>query len=758
NREAPFERPLLAAADTLGPLESRSYDGTGRLTAITNGAGETTAYGYGENELVETIAGPEGVVRTCLEHGEHGHPLRLRLGEIEELRVFDAVGNLLRGTREFEPLPGGVLSRTWDEDRNLVGLELADLDFSGVATRSERVTLKTGSDGRLLRIQRPGGADHEIDYDALGRPVERRERVNGIWWGTRFEYDPSGRIVASELPNGMRQELEYDAAGRVSTRRALRAGVLESRVDFAYSEGRLTSVDDSLRGGTEDFFYDSAGRLVQIDFPDGERLVLGHDARGRRVSEDYWMPGAVLLRSLSFSFDAADRELGVSDGGLPVIARSYQDGQLAATASGNGLVRSYTYDPLTGLLDGSTTVDGSGAPVEDTTVLREAVSGIFSYLEITAETTTHVGVVATTSEHYALAPLLNDPGPWIEAGRRVWFWTADTGETRSFSYDALGNQTGLIAPSSFAYNAEGNRLLQADPHGQGVIDYSYDEAGFATSRAGIPLTWTASGRLSGYGSDTILEWDGLDRLLSTSFDGQTQRWRFGGRVLADGDGSPTALERDEVRIDLVGDTRRYRHFDFRGNVKFVTDEAGVVVSHVRYAPYGVDEVLGADDDPIRFVGRAELGDLAILGARIYDPAVGRFLSPDPILGVVNQYAYTLGNPVWFTDPDGLESTASGIEDGASGVAFAAGVVAAVAGGPVGAVALGIALGIGGLAFALMVARRLSRVAGVVGSGSFGCSPASLVSLPRPGWLLYAVILLQLLLSLLVLRQRRDDSR
>ncbi|MEN8184375.1 MAG: hypothetical protein ABFS46_17760, partial [Myxococcota bacterium] len=33
NREAPFERPLLAAADTLGPLESRSYDGTGRLTA-----------------------------------------------------------------------------------------------------------------------------------------------------------------------------------------------------------------------------------------------------------------------------------------------------------------------------------------------------------------------------------------------------------------------------------------------------------------------------------------------------------------------------------------------------------------------------------------------------------------------------------------------------------------------------------------------------------------------------------------------------
>ena len=43
----------------------------------------------------------------------------------------------------------------------------------------------------------------------------------------------------------------------------------------------------------------------------------------------------------------------------------------------------------------------------------------------------------------------------------------------------------------------------------------------------------------------------------------------------------------------------------------------------------------------------------LLGARIYEPASGRFLSLDPILAATNQYAYTSGNPVLFTDSTGL---------------------------------------------------------------------------------------------------------
>jgi RHS repeat-associated protein len=47
-------------------------------------------------------------------------------------------------------------------------------------------------------------------------------------------------------------------------------------------------------------------------------------------------------------------------------------------------------------------------------------------------------------------------------------------------------------------------------------------------------------------------------------------------------------------------------------------------------------------------------DLYILGARIHDAAAGRFLSPDPIFMIVNQYQYAHGNPVAYSDPSGLD--------------------------------------------------------------------------------------------------------
>jgi uncharacterized protein RhaS with RHS repeats len=43
---------------------------------------------------------------------------------------------------------------------------------------------------------------------------------------------------------------------------------------------------------------------------------------------------------------------------------------------------------------------------------------------------------------------------------------------------------------------------------------------------------------------------------------------------------------------------------------------------------------------------------------LYDPAVGRFLSPDPYVQApgnwlnYNRYSYCLNNPLIYTDPDG----------------------------------------------------------------------------------------------------------
>jgi RHS repeat-associated protein len=68
-----------------------------------------------------------------------------------------------------------------------------------------------------------------------------------------------------------------------------------------------------------------------------------------------------------------------------------------------------------------------------------------------------------------------------------------------------------------------------------------------------------------------------------------------------------------------------------------------------------------------------------MGARYYDPSVGRFSQPDAVGG---GYEYVRSNPVAFIDPTGQTATLP--------EAAAAGAVGTVCGGSIGAVKLGTA--------------------------------------------------------------------
>jgi RHS repeat-associated protein len=512
----------------------------------------------------------------------------------------------------------------------------------------------------------------------------------------------------------------------------------------------------------EEVAWDAAGRLLSARYAGGEQLFLGWDARSRKTREVYLMPDWSVLRELGFGYDLADREVSTSDQGVPVLERTWQDGRHVRTSYGNGLVRSFAHDPTTGLLIGSSTVDGALQPVEETTIEREATNSLLVHLEIDATTRTWGAVEATSVERYGLAPLANDP--YVDSGTRVWLWGTELGTQQTFAYDPLGNvaSTGLGA-HPFVYNYEGNRLLAANPHGEGLLFYTWDAAGFATSRAGKPIAWTATGRMASYGDDVELEWDMQGRLLSSRVEGVEARFRFGGRVRADAAGVPTSIDLGEVRIALGDDTHLYRHFDLRENVKFVTDDAGEIVAHYRYGAYGLDHVFGADEDPVRFVGRAEVGELMILGFRIYDPAVGRFLSPDPILQVENQYAYALGNPVLFQDPDGQQVSYGPLLNFT--IASIALTLAIVALFTLTTLSPGWIVLVAAVDFGFAGFEWANATAGLIRSQEdkrqadsetlrelASCSPTGLTAVPDIGGAFWAFAGLQLLLAILILRR------
>ena len=100
--------------------------------------------------------------------------------------------------------------------------------------------------------------------------------------------------------------------------------------------------------------------------------------------------------------------------------------------------------------------------------------------------------------------------------------------------------------------------------------------------------------------------------------------------------------------------------------------AGIVVQELSYTPWGQlrdPETLrpyAPDSLPepllgLSFTGHEHLNAFGLvnMNARLYDPAAGRFLSPDPVIQApdntqnLNRYTYCLNNPLRYTDESGM---------------------------------------------------------------------------------------------------------
>ena len=645
--DAPERDPIRRIEDSIGLVEARSYDESGRPVATLNGAGDTRTLGWNGASLASLEQG--GVAASFPAYGAHGHWLDTAVdGSVVARRAFDLVGN--ETVPSDSERPGGALGFAFDADRHWSGVQVAASDDAGRVAATATIAFTPRSDGALSRIARPYGGDHELLRDALGRVVRVREKSEGHWRETRVEYDLQGDVTARELANGMRQEWDYDLFGRVLAHRALRNGVLEGEESFTWQSGRLAARTDSLRDAGEVTVYDGAGRTVSVIFGYGETISYEFDQRDRVVREVYSIPGVGVVADIGTSYDGADRRVAIQDraSGEGLVDWRFEDGRIAEIDTGNGLRRAFTYDER-GRLTGQETRDANGALVETTTVSREIASSP-PRLELRSATVT---AVASTEERYWLPPGGSLASLDQRVGKRVFGWSDGSGPARRYAWDELGNRAATSTGDDFVYDAERTRLLftslaaEAESHA-----YLYDDAGFAISRDGVPLRWTATGRPASFGADAIA-WDMAGRPIAVTESGVTREFRFfGGRVESEAR-ALGALDLGDVVLALGSGARRWRHFDFRDQVSFVSDESGAVVAHYRYQPFGVDAGFGPEAGSGRFENRPAFGPFVLLGQRVLDPAVGRFVSPDPVLQPGSQYAYAYGNPVEFEDADGM---------------------------------------------------------------------------------------------------------
>lgn len=123
---------------------------------------------------------------------------------------------------------------------------------------------------------------------------------------------------------------------------------------------------------------------------------------------------------------------------------------------------------------------------------------------------------------------------------------------------------------------------------------------------------------------------------------------------------------------VKGESTLYQHHDNLGSANVITglNAAGksVIIERQHYGAFG--EPLKAnslersqsnsDTSPSGYTGHEMLNGFGLvhMNARLFDPVLGRFLSPDTFVQTMsnpqalNRYSYVLNNPVNYTDPTG----------------------------------------------------------------------------------------------------------
>ena len=116
-------------------------------------------------------------------------------------------------------------------------------------------------------------------------------------------------------------------------------------------------------------------------------------------------------------------------------------------------------------------------------------------------------------------------------------------------------------------------------------------------------------------------------------------------------------------------TTSYFINDHLDSLAVITDEMGAVKERLAYDPWGKRRYADGSDDPTwsitsesnrGFTGHEQMDEVGLvnMNARLYDPEVGRFVSPDPYIQYAedsqsyNRYAYARNNPLSITDPSG----------------------------------------------------------------------------------------------------------
>ena len=268
---------------------------------------------------------------------------------------------------------------------------------------------------------------------------------------------------------------------------------------------------------------------------------------------------------------------------------------------------------------------------------------------------------------------------------------------REFTYDALGNTVALNdalgnTGATITYSATDRdracRITYTGGLGGVVCNVVHDALGNVVSqptRSGSrQIGYFASGAvrtISQQGVQASFKYDPFGHVQeldvqSGSAQDTRREHRYGGvferRDVSSGGASTSILIRHVPGPGGIVASRRgiggdwiFEFGESPGN-RYFTDEQGAFVQSIDYQPFGEATSTGAVPGSANYTSyQWNSGDtltpfgLSHLGARLFDPVIGRFLSRDPVMpsgaaASSNPYAFARNDPLNSSDPTGLQ--------------------------------------------------------------------------------------------------------
>ncbi|MEU3049640.1 RHS repeat-associated core domain-containing protein [Streptomyces sp. NPDC006984] len=623
------ETPTMALVDAQGrKTELRQYKGDG-----PSGAYDRTRYTYERRGMLESVTDQAGNVWSFT------YDLR---GRVHETKDPDK----------------GTSRTTYDKgDRVLTTTDGRD-PAKTIAFAYDRLGRVTGTYEGSLKGRKLTEQTYDTLPGALGLPVAATRFVGGNAYtqavtGYDQEYRPLGTKVVIPASEGkLAGEYVYSSTYTKTTgmpqtiTHPAVAGLARERVSLGYNGlDQINTMAVAGRTFVAKTEYTPLGDMVRTRVgPAGKQLITSRefDEQTRRTlrtvhHQEAGSTATAQLSDLRTQYDASGNILKITDAQGPQPTALTTDTQC------------FAYDYLRRMTDAWTSAKTDSCAPAAGPEARPRVGGPDPYW--TSYTFDAAGNRKTEVKHDVAGDTAKDV-------------------TRTYHYAEGGSTTSKLM-----------KVRTEGPEGEREDTFAYDRVGNTTRRTVMgdtqQLEWDVEGRL-----ERVTQGSG-DKAKETEYV-----YDAGGNRLIrrDPNGTTLYLPGTEIQLDKAGDiakgTRHYQHAagpamvrtaqggkvttayllaDHNGTATTAVDATTGAVTRRKFTPFGEQRGEKPSMWPGEqgFVGGTmdESTGLTHLGAREYDPALGRFISVDPKMDMaesqtMNPYAYANNSPVTFSDPSG----------------------------------------------------------------------------------------------------------